>query len=86
MIWTKQENEERELNNMLNHKGETCKTCQWCNYEEGELFFTCGYHIQNFTPTSWCSYHTDPKDPKLLAYNERRKSTITKRFNQLRKN
>lgn len=47
MIWTDEENEIRELDNMINHTVETCKDCQWSNWEFGQKFFTCGHHLSN---------------------------------------
>ena len=76
MIWTEEENEIRQLDNMFNSKGKSCKSCNWCNWEKGQDFFTCGHHIENFTPNSFCTYWTDPKDPKLLAYFEERKKEL----------
>ena len=78
MIWTKEEQVERCINNMYKNTCETCKTCHWSGYEEGDTFATCGYHIENFTPTSWCSYWTDKNDPKLRAYLESKKLWSTK--------
>lgn len=76
MIWTKKENDIREIKNMLNYSGETCKDCQWCNHSDGNNFFTCGHHLENFTPSSWCSYWTSKTDPKVKKYLEKRKKVI----------
>jgi len=78
-IWTEEENELRQLDNLINRKNETCKTCQWSNWEKGDTFLTCGHHLQNFTPASYCGYYTDRKDPKVLNYFKKRKEELRKK-------
>lgn len=80
MIWTEEENEIRQIENMINYQGQTCKGCQWSNWRPGDRFFTCGHHLDNFTPDSWCSYWTDPKDPKLLEHMHRRREDLKARL------
>lgn len=82
MIWTEEESEIREIENMISYKDETCKTCQWCNHTKGQKFFTCGHHLSNFTHNSWCDYHTKKDDPKLLEHFERRKKELRAKLNQ----
>lgn len=79
-IWTEEEDEIRQIDNLINYDGETCKGCQWSNWKKGDLFFTCGHHLDNFTPDSYCSYWTDPKDSKFLAYMDGRKKELKKRL------
>lgn len=79
-IWTEEENELRELDNILHPKGKSCKNCQWSTYEPGDEFITCGNHISNFSSNSFCGYWTDPKDEKLLAYFEKRKKELRDRL------
>lgn len=76
MIWTEQENELRQIENIMNPKGKRCGNCQWGKADKGQKITTCGYHIQNFSINSFCDYWTNPKDPKLLAYYERRKKEL----------
>ena len=74
-IWTEEENELRQLDNIMNPEGKTCMNCQWSNADK-EGLTTCGHHIQNFTTSSFCGYWTDNSDPKVLAYFERRKAAL----------
>jgi len=80
MIWTEEENQDRELENMLNYNGQTCKTCNWSGYNFGDTFITCGYHHHNFSSKSYCSYWTDPNDPKLLEYQEKRNAELKRKL------
>jgi len=64
------------MDNMLNHKGKSCKNCNWSSYEKGHEFITCGHHHQNFKANSFCAYWTNPKDEHLLSYKERRKKEL----------
>jgi hypothetical protein len=75
-IWTEDEDDLRQLDNLMNPKGKTCKNCQWSNYEKGDKTITCGHHIQNFSTNSFCAYWTNPKDSKLIAYFEKKKEQI----------
>jgi len=76
MIWTEEEDQLRQIDNLLDAKGKSCKGCNWSGYEEGNEFITCGHHLQNFTPGSFCAYWTDPNNPKLKAYWEKRKKEL----------
>lgn len=82
MIWTEEENENRRLDNLFNRSDKSCKSCQWCNWNGKDEFFTCGHHYANFTPDSFCCYWTDPKDPKLLSYYEKRKKELQAKMNK----
>lgn len=79
-IWTDEQNDIRELDNMLSPKGKYCKNCQWGTAEKGMEFTTCGHHLQNFSVNSFCAYWTDPQDKYLLAYFGRRKAEIRKKL------
>lgn len=79
-IWTEYENDIREMENMINRNGRTCKGCQWCNHEKDQEYFTCGHHVQNFTHDSYCSHWTDPNDPKLIAYFNERKEELKEKM------
>ena len=80
MIWTEEENENRELQNILNPKGKYCSNCHWGNTQPGDDFATCGHHIQNFSIGSFCGAWTDPKDPKLREYIKARKDKLSKQI------
>lgn len=85
MIWTEEEDDLRQFDTLTNYKGQTCRDCQWCNWEKGKTFFTCGHHIQNFTPDSYCGYFTSKDDPKVKAYFERRKKELREKIESKRK-
>lgn len=81
-IWTGEENELRELDNMMNPEGKSCKNCYWSGYEDGDIFITCGHHISNFTSNSFCCYHTNIRDKNLTAYLEKRKKALREKFDK----
>lgn len=81
-IWTEEEDEDRQIKNMINHEGKNCKNCYWSGYQKGEEFITCGHHYENFKPISFCSYWTDPKDSSLLSYKESRKRELKLKLNR----
>lgn len=75
--WEKEDFQDiRIINNMMNHTNQTCKTCHWSGYEKGEDWITCGVHIQNFKPNSYCGYWTNPKNPDLLEWFRIRKERL----------
>ena len=76
MIWTEEENESRQLDNLMNPEGKSCGNCQWSNSKKSEKITTCGHHLQNFTTNSFCAYWTNPNDPKLKAYIDKRKTQL----------
>ena len=80
MIWTEEQNDKRQLENMLHPEGKSCKNCQWSNAEGKDVFTTCGHHIQNFSVNSFCAYWTDPNDKHLLDYFDKRKKEIRARL------
>ena len=67
-IFTEEENEARQLNNMMNPQGKSCMNCHWSNADKGDKFTTCGHHLQNFSTNSFCAYWTDPEDPVLKSH------------------
>ena len=71
MIWTSEENEIREIDNLMNPKGKSCMNCYWSNADKGEKITTCGHHLQNFSTNSFCSYWTSKNDSKVKAYFDR---------------
>jgi hypothetical protein len=71
MIFTEEEDEIREIENILNNKGKTCINCHWSTATEGEGITTCGHHLENFSTNSFCAYWTNRNDPKLVAYFKR---------------
>jgi ferritin-like metal-binding protein YciE len=85
MIWAEEENEIRQLENIMNTKGKSCMNCQWSNSDEGEKITTCGHHLQNFTTKSFCGYWTSKNDPKVKAYFERRKKELRAKIDLLEK-
>ncbi len=77
MNWTEEENIDREMNTMLNPKGKSCANCNWGegNIEPKERDYewtTCGHHHQNFKVDSLCAYWTDPNDPMLKIYLQKK--------------
>ena len=81
MIWTEEEKSDRAIETMLNPKGKSCFNCNWgegsINPEDKRSdWTTCGHHHQNFSVKSLCSYWTNPKDPRLKEYRERRREEI----------
>lgn len=76
MIWTEEENEIRQLENIMNANGKSCMNCQWSNADKGESITTCGHHLQNFSTNSFCGYWTSKNDPKVKAYFDRRKKEL----------
>lgn len=77
MIWTEEENDIRELENMINRKGKSCSNCNWgAGGDTG--FVTCGHHLNNFTNDSFCSYWTNPDDPKLREYYDKMRDNLKK--------
>lgn len=79
-IWTEEENDKREIENMIDHKGKSCKTCAWSLWEKDQEFVTCGHHYENFRSTSFCAFWTNPKDPKLLQSMKESKERIRARL------
>lgn len=77
MIWTEDENAIRSVNLMINPKGKSCKNCHWSGYEKGDEFITCGHLHENFKSNSLCGYHTNSNDPKLIAYQDRRRKELS---------
>jgi hypothetical protein len=82
MIWTEEENDLRTFDNMMNPDGKSCQNCQWGNggmlegSEEDKEWVTCGHHHENFKKEMMCAYWTDPKDPRLKAYFEKRRKEM----------
>jgi len=70
-IWTEEQEIVRQLKNLIDHEGRSCKGCNWSGYEEGADFITCGYHYGNFRSDSYCAYWTDPEDKNLLSLKNR---------------
>lgn len=83
MIWTQEESDLRELDNMITHTDETCKSCQWSNHSKGEKYFTCGHHLSNFTHDSWCSYWTAKDNPKVKAYYAKRREELKAKITKI---
>lgn len=81
MIWTEEQNESRQMDNMLDRKGKTCANCYWGNASKGDEFVTCGRHHQNFTVSSFCDYWTSSKDPYLVNYRKKRLKEIKQKHN-----
>ena len=81
MIWTEEENEKRQINNVLNMAGKKCKNCLWSNYEPGDVIITCGHHHQNFSSNSFCAYWTSAFDLKVKAYRDAKKTELRARLN-----
>lgn len=75
MIWTEEEDSKRQLNNLLDRKGKSCKNCHWSGSSKDDII-TCGHHIQNFTSDSFCAYWTKPDDKKLQEHYARIKERI----------
>lgn len=76
MIWTEEENEIRQFENIVDPTGKTCANCQWSNGDGEDKIITCGHHIDNFSANSFCSYWTDRNDPKVKAYFQSRKAQL----------
>ena len=79
-MFTEEEETTRTLSNMFDHKGKSCKGCHWSGYEKGDEFITCGHHIENFTQSSFCSYWTDPCDPRIKEYHTKRMEEINLKY------
>ena len=75
-MFTEEEEELRHINNMMNPEGKSCLNCQWGNAQASEDFSTCGRHLDNFSADSMCSSWTDPKDPRIQAYYNRRREEL----------
>jgi hypothetical protein len=81
MIWTEEENEIRQIDNIMKPEGKSCINCQWSNADKGEKLTTCGHHLQNFSTNSFCGYWTSKNDPKVKAYFDRRKKELKDKIN-----
>jgi len=79
-IWTEEQQNIRQLNNLIDYEGRSCKGCNWSGYEEGADFITCGHHYGNFRSDSYCSYWTDPGDKNLLSFKKRRKEEMKAKY------
>jgi len=79
-IWTEEQQIVRQLNNLIDDEGKSCKGCHWSGYEEGADFITCGRHYENFRSDSYCAYWTDPEDKKLLSFKKRRKEEMKAKY------
>lgn len=79
MIWTKEEEEKRQFENMLKPEGKFCHNCHWgaCR---GNEFVTCGTHVMNFQRDSMCEYWTDPNDRKLQKYILRKQNELLQKY------
>ena len=76
MIWTEEENEIRQLDNIMKPKGKSCMNCQWSNADKGESITTFGNQIKNFSTNSYCGNWTSKNDPKEKAYFDKRKKEL----------
>lgn len=76
MIWTKDEDSKRQIENLLNRNGKSCKNCHWSGFSKGDDIITCGHHIQNFSADSFCAYWTDIDDKKLQEHYAKVKARI----------
>lgn len=79
MIWTEEENDIRQFENIMNPKGKSCRNCQWSNADKNENMTTCGHHIQNFSTNSFCGYWTSKNNLKVKAYFSKRKKELKER-------
>ena len=83
MIWADKETFFRAMDTMLDPEGKSCANCQWGDAkvkpEDRTDWTTCGHHHQNFKVNSLCSYWTNPNDPRLEIYFNRRKSELIKK-------
>jgi hypothetical protein len=80
MIWTEEENDIRTLGNLKNPKGKNCMNCHWCNADNGDVFFTCGHHLENFSTNSFCGYWTSKNDLKVKAYFKKLREKLDSKF------
>lgn len=84
MIWTEEENDIRQIKNLMNPKGKSCINCHWSNANKGDKITTCGHHFQNFTTNSFCSYWTSNNDLNVKSYFDKRKKELSTKIDALK--